>query len=65
MSKTFSSAVSHVKPDIVVFLGDLIDEGSKASDEEYDSYMERFRAMFYPAKDLPVSGCSQYIVDNN
>jgi len=31
----FFHAVGHVRPDVVVFLGDLLDEGSIASDDEY------------------------------
>ena len=46
MTKTFSYALGHVQPDVVLFLGDLIDEGSKASDMEFQTYIERFRTVF-------------------
>lgn len=42
----FFHAVGHVRPDVVVFLGDLLDEGSVASDEEYLTYVRRFRNVF-------------------
>ena len=49
LSKTYSHALHHVQPDVVVFLGDLLDEGSKASEDEYQSYMQRFSAIFSSA----------------
>ena len=42
----FFYAVSYVRPDVVVFLGDLLDEGSIASDDEYMTYVHRFRKVF-------------------
>ena len=36
----------YVRPDVVVFLGDLLDEGSIASDDEYMTYIYRFRSVF-------------------
>jgi len=42
----FFHAVSYVRPDVVVFLGDLLDEGSVASDDEYLTYVHRFRKVF-------------------
>jgi len=42
----FFYAVSYVRPDVVVFLGDLLDEGSIASDDEYMSYIHRFYHVF-------------------
>ncbi|ELU02083.1 hypothetical protein CAPTEDRAFT_121495, partial [Capitella teleta] len=46
LSKTFHHAVNNFEPDVILFLGDLLDEGSKASKEEYQSYIKRFRAIF-------------------
>ncbi|KAK2152758.1 hypothetical protein LSH36_320g06040 [Paralvinella palmiformis] len=46
LQKTFSFVYSHAKPDVVVFLGDLLDEGSQADPEDYDSYVKRFRHVF-------------------
>ena len=42
----FFHAVSYVRPDVVVFLGDLLDEGSVASDDEFLTYVHRFRKVF-------------------
>ncbi|XP_050390608.1 uncharacterized protein LOC126809839 isoform X2 [Patella vulgata] len=50
LSKTFQLAYSYSQPDIVVFLGDLMDEGSKASPDEYQSYFTRFNSIFHSAK---------------
>ena len=38
--------MDHVKPDVVIFLGDLMNEGSVCSDEEYEIYKERFDSIF-------------------
>jgi hypothetical protein len=46
LSRSFSHAVSHVDPDVILFLGDLIDEGTKANQDEYESYFARFNAIF-------------------
>ncbi|XP_025080618.1 cell division control protein 1-like isoform X2 [Pomacea canaliculata] len=50
LSKTFALAYNYLQPDVVVFLGDLMDEGSKATQEEYKSYVERFHSVFYLMK---------------
>lgn len=49
MRKTFSLAYSYVEPDLVIFLGDLFDEGSKATTDEYETYISRFQSIFYPS----------------
>ena len=46
LAKTFQLALNHVQPDVVIFLGDLIDEGSVATDVEYELYVNRFRQIF-------------------
>ncbi len=51
LSKTFRWALSHIgsAPDAVVFLGDLIDEGSTTMDEDdYWSYVDRFYSIYPP-----------------
>ena len=53
--KSFSYAFSYSKPDVVLFLGDLFDEGSKASGQEYMITLERFNSVFEPAKHIKVS----------
>jgi len=42
----FFHAVSYVRPDVVIFLGDLLDEGSVATDDEYMTYIRRFHNVF-------------------
>ncbi|ESO04966.1 hypothetical protein HELRODRAFT_185536 [Helobdella robusta] len=42
----FSRALEHVKPDVIIFLGDLFDEGSRATDTQYATYVERFSNIF-------------------
>lgn len=51
LSKNYRLAKEHVSPDVVVFLGDLFDEGSIANDPEYRRYFQRFRNIF----DLPTN----------
>lgn len=46
LAKTFALAVHHVRPDVVVFLGDHMDEGSIASDAEFAYYIKRFYNTF-------------------
>lgn len=46
LRKTFGQAVSHTKPNVVCFLGDLLDEGSVASDDAYERYLRRFQSVF-------------------
>jgi hypothetical protein len=38
--------LAHVRPDITIFLGDLIDEGSFANDFLYEKYYQRFLDIF-------------------
>ncbi|KAK0043453.1 cell division control protein 1 [Biomphalaria pfeifferi] len=47
LRKTFSRVYEHTRPDVIIFLGDIMDEGSKATDAEYQSYVERFDSIFY------------------
>lgn len=46
LRKTFRQAVSHATPNVVCFLGDLLDEGSIASDDAYERYLKRFHSIF-------------------
>ena len=45
----------HTSPDVVLFLGDLMDEGSVATDEEYDISYKRFQEVFIDAANTKVS----------
>lgn len=46
LKKTFTRALDHAQPDVVCFLGDLMDEGSVAADEPYLRYLDRFNSVF-------------------
>ncbi|OWF47153.1 metallophosphoesterase 1 homolog [Mizuhopecten yessoensis] len=50
LGQTFSLAHAYAQPDVVVFLGDLMDEGSKASKEDFKSYYYRFNSIFGAAE---------------
>ena len=42
----FTRALKYTNPDIIVFLGDLFDEGEIASNYQFDSYLYRFNNVF-------------------
>lgn len=46
LKQTFARAYAYTKPDVICFLGDLLDEGSVASDEAYQRYLKRFNRVF-------------------
>ncbi|PIO57664.1 hypothetical protein TELCIR_20916, partial [Teladorsagia circumcincta] len=46
LSKGFAHAVSVTNPDLIIFLGDLFDEGLEASDTEVQWTINRFKAIF-------------------
>jgi hypothetical protein len=46
LSKTFSWAMYAYDPQVVIFLGDLIDEGSEADQDDYQDYVKRFRNIY-------------------
>ncbi|KAG5669531.1 hypothetical protein PVAND_017418 [Polypedilum vanderplanki] len=46
MKKNFKEVFKFVKPDLVIFLGDLMDEGSIASDRQFLDYYKRFLKIF-------------------
>lgn len=46
LKRTFSYAMHHTRPDAVIFLGDLMDEGSIATADEYERYVKRFHWTF-------------------
>lgn len=55
--KTYTHAFSFVQPHVVVFLGDLMDEGSIATETEYKHYARRIFNIFLagPSADVRVS----------
>ncbi|KAF2903993.1 hypothetical protein ILUMI_02164 [Ignelater luminosus] len=46
LAKTFSYAFHFTKPDVVIFLGDLFDEGSTATNPEFNTYLRRLFKIF-------------------
>ncbi|XP_014204848.1 uncharacterized protein LOC106636832 [Copidosoma floridanum] len=46
LQKTFSRAVARTQPDVIAFLGDLMDEGHIASAEDFEKYKRRFARIF-------------------
>lgn len=54
--KTYSQAFSYVQPHVVIFLGDLMDEGSVATEVEYKRYARRLFNIFLkgPSADVKV-----------
>lgn len=46
VQKTFNLASNHIQPDIIILLGDNLDEGEIASDQKYKNYINRFLNVF-------------------
>jgi UDP-2,3-diacylglucosamine pyrophosphatase LpxH len=46
MHRAFQTAQTYFRPDLVVFLGDVFDEGKWADPDEWQGYVERFRRLF-------------------
>lgn len=46
MWRSFQTSIQLLGPNIVVILGDIFDEGSWASDEQFHSYVSRFQHLF-------------------
>ena len=46
MHRAFQTAMTYFKPELVVFLGDVFDEGKWAGDDEFQAYVKRFRSLF-------------------
>ena len=42
-------AYDSVQPDLLIFLGDLFDEGSISTEPEFLRYLHRFQRIFSPA----------------
>ncbi|XP_063617326.1 uncharacterized protein LOC134790449 [Cydia splendana] len=57
---TFSRVVRHFEPEVLVYLGDLMDEGSIANTEQYSHYIKRLSDIFdnipYPVHQIWVPG---------
>lgn len=54
LMKTYSHAFSFTEPHIVIFLGDLMDEGSIATETEYKHYLRRIFNLFLTGQSADV-----------
>ncbi|KAE9541860.1 hypothetical protein AGLY_003851 [Aphis glycines] len=52
---TYGRALQHVKPDNVIFMGDLIDEGSLADQKTFERYLHRFSKIFFLKNTIPLA----------
>ncbi|KAG7847907.1 hypothetical protein KL941_002086 [Ogataea angusta] len=48
MRRNYRSLLTHLRPEAVFFLGDLMDNGRSSSDEFYARELERFKRVFAP-----------------
>lgn len=46
LKKTFNQALNYVQPDVICFMGDLMDEGSIANDDQFKRYLNRFQQIY-------------------
>lgn len=53
-AKTFSRALSLAQPDVIAFLGDLMDEGHIATNKDFLKYKQRFDSIFYTPEHIMV-----------
>ncbi|CAL4169158.1 unnamed protein product, partial [Meganyctiphanes norvegica] len=54
MHRAFQSTITLHRPDVVIFLGDLFDEGKWCSDKEFDGYVSRFHELFSVPEEIKV-----------
>ncbi|XP_050435662.1 uncharacterized protein LOC126842649 [Adelges cooleyi] len=52
---TYGRAFQHVRPDNVVFMGDLMDEGSLADQQCFERYLYRFCKIFFLKNSPPIA----------
>lgn len=48
LAQSYRQASGHTRPHAIAYLGDLLDEGSVATDDEYERYSKRFQRIFEP-----------------
>ena len=46
MNRAFHSATWLFSPDVIFFLGDLLDEGHWSNEEMFNSYAKEFKTLF-------------------
>lgn len=51
----FEAVVASAQPQMILFLGDLFDEGVIMSSQEFEWTLERFENIFSHIKNIPVS----------
>lgn len=56
MHRAFTTAMAYFEPEVVFFLGDLLDEGKWASADEFKSTLERFHSLFKAETKYAVAG---------
>ncbi|KAH8420970.1 hypothetical protein KR222_000174 [Zaprionus bogoriensis] len=61
LQKTFERAVAFTQPHIIVFLGDLLDEGNIATAQEYKQYVRRFKRIYRSKKQANIRTISVYL----
>lgn len=61
LAQNYQVALKFVQPNVIIFLGDLMDEGSIASDRQYMDYYERFMKLF----PIPESVNAIYVPGDN
>ncbi|XP_058447627.1 metallophosphoesterase 1 homolog [Malaya genurostris] len=47
MHRTFQSAMTLFRPEVVFILGDIFDEGNWVNQKEFEAYVDRFRKLFH------------------
>lgn len=52
MHRGYQSALTLFRPNLVVFLGDLFDEGQWVNEEQFDEYVQRFHMLFHTPEDV-------------
>ncbi|XP_066603955.1 metallophosphoesterase 1 homolog [Prorops nasuta] len=52
LAKTFSRALKHSQPHVIIFLGDLMNEGHIASTDEFNRYKRRFDNIFDTSENI-------------
>lgn len=59
---TYGRALQHVNPENVIFLGDLMNEGSLADQKTFERYLQRFCKIFFLKNTIPLTSksVSQY-----
>lgn len=61
---TYGRALQYTNPDYVIFMGDLMDEGSLADQSTFERYLNRFCRIFFLKYTVPLSSkkVSQYFI---